>query len=938
MATIHVDGRAYEVDGADNLLQACLSLGLDVPYFCWHPAMGSVGACRQCAVKQYKDADDTQGKLVMSCMTPASDGSWIAIEDEEARDFRASVVEWLMINHPHDCPVCEEGGHCHLQDMTVMTGHDRRRYRFRKRTHRNQYLGPFIAHEMNRCITCYRCVRFYNDYAGGGDLGAFGANDNVYFGRHQDGVLESVFSGNLTEVCPTGVFTDQTHSDRYTRKWDLQFAPSICHQCAVGCNTSPGERYGDIRRIENRYHGEVNRHFLCDRGRFGHGYVNRSDRPRRPEWRSQANDDSVTLEIDAALDRGADVLRSARRVIGIGSPRASLESNHQLRELVGDANFSTGIVAREQACLERMAQLNRECGLPTPTLRDAEGFDAVLVLGEDLIQSAARLGLSVRQAVLGRREELAETRGIPAWNAEAVKTLGQDSYHPMFIAYPTATGLDDIAEASWALAPDDIARLGFAIAHAIDESAPAVADLDEATHLEAERIASALLKAKRPLLIGGGSLGSLAIIEAAGNIARALARKTRDGGLILVRNEVNSTGVELLGGQPLEWALDELTSQGADAVVILENDLYHRLPRERVDPALDTAEVVVVLDHQRTATWARAHLGLPAASFAEADGTLVSLEGRAQRFFQVFDPRYIRPESRIHESWRWLHAVRAGMLRDEVADITLDAVTQACASRTPTLAGIVEAAPGADYRVEGLKLAREPHRYSGRTAMRANINVNEPRTPQDADTPFTFSMEGYNGFDRPRKDVAFAWAPGWNSPQAWNKFTDEVGGHLRAGDPGVRLLHPQPGEYDYAHEIPASFTRRDGQWQLIVLPRLFGGEEMSSRAAPIEERAAPATLSISADDAQRLGVADGASLTLQTDGGRVSLPLRLDSALPAGIVGVPAGLDAALVSGAWATLFMSPEAGSRSTSPESGSHANDESHRDERPNGGEERP
>ena len=170
---------------------------------------------------------------------------------------------------------------------------------------------------------------------------------------------------------------------------------------------------------------------------------------------------------------------------------------------------------------------------------------------------------------------------------------------------------------------------------------------------------------------------------------------------------------------------------------------------------------------------------------------------------------------------------------------------------------------------------------------------------------------------------------------------------MRAGDPGVRLLHPQPGEYDYAHEIPASFTRRDGQWQLIVLPRLFGGEEMSSRAAPIEERAAPATLSISADDAQRLGVADGASLTLQTDGGRVSLPLRLDSALPAGIVGVPAGLDAALVSGAWATLFMSPEAGShsmspesgsRSTSPESGSHANDESHRDERPNGGEERP
>ncbi|MCP1368031.1 2Fe-2S iron-sulfur cluster-binding protein, partial [Halomonas sp. BBD48] len=141
MATIHVDGKAYEVDGSDNLLQACLSLGLDIPYFCWHPAMGSIGACRQCAVKQYKDADDTKGMLVMSCMAPAKDDTIISIDDDEARDFRESVIEWLMINHPHDCPVCEEGGHCHLQDMTVMTGHDRRRYRFRKRTHRNQYLG-----------------------------------------------------------------------------------------------------------------------------------------------------------------------------------------------------------------------------------------------------------------------------------------------------------------------------------------------------------------------------------------------------------------------------------------------------------------------------------------------------------------------------------------------------------------------------------------------------------------------------------------------------------------------------------------------------------------------------------------------------------------------------------------------------------------------------
>ncbi|HAP3160698.1 2Fe-2S iron-sulfur cluster binding domain-containing protein, partial [Escherichia coli] len=199
MATIHVDGKEYEVNGADNLLEACLSLGLDIPYFCWHPALGSVGACRQCAVKQYQNAEDTRGRLVMSCMTPASDGTFISIDDEEAKQFRESVVEWLMTNHPHDCPVCEEGGNCHLQDMTVMTGHSFRRYRFTKRTHRNQDLGPFISHEMNRCIACYRCVRYYKDYADGTDLGVYGAHDNVYFGRPEDGTLESEFSGNLVE-------------------------------------------------------------------------------------------------------------------------------------------------------------------------------------------------------------------------------------------------------------------------------------------------------------------------------------------------------------------------------------------------------------------------------------------------------------------------------------------------------------------------------------------------------------------------------------------------------------------------------------------------------------------------------------------------------------------------------------------------------------------
>src|SRR5512133_2745601 len=143
MIKIQIDGKTYEVQAGANLLETIISLGLDLPYFCYHPAMGSVGACRQCAVIKYAGAEDKKGKIIMSCMEPVSDQMIVSIEEPEARDFRKGVIEGLMTNHPHDCPVCDEGGECHLQDMTVMTGHNYRRFPFRKRTFTSQNLGPF---------------------------------------------------------------------------------------------------------------------------------------------------------------------------------------------------------------------------------------------------------------------------------------------------------------------------------------------------------------------------------------------------------------------------------------------------------------------------------------------------------------------------------------------------------------------------------------------------------------------------------------------------------------------------------------------------------------------------------------------------------------------------------------------------------------------------
>lgn len=881
MATIHVDGNAYEVDGADNLLQACLSLGLDIPYFCWHPALGSVGACRQCAVKQYTDENDTRGRIVMSCMTPASDKTWISIDDEESKAFRESVVEWLMTNHPHDCPVCEEGGHCHLQDMTVMTGHNKRRYRFTKRTHQNQDLGPFISHEMNRCIACYRCVRYYKDYAGGEDLGVYGAHDNVYFGRVEDGTLESEFSGNLVEVCPTGVFTDKTHSERYNRKWDMQFAPSICQQCSVGCNISPGERYGELRRIENRFNGSVNHYFLCDRGRFGYGYVNSKDRPRQPSAAGQ------TLSIDAALDQAAALLKG-RTVIGIGSPRASVESNFALRELVGAERFYSGIAADELANLHLIRDLLADGPLPTPSLRDMEECDAVFVLGEDLTQTAPRIALSLRQAARGKATEIAANNRIPEWHQLAVQNIGQRALNPLFIATPAATRLDDMAAECVHAAPDDLARLGFAVAHALDASAPAVEGLDAEAAALAQRIADALLASQRPLIVAGASLGSRALIEAAGNIAKALKNRAKEGGLSLVVAEANSMGAALLGGASLDAALDALNQGQADAVVILENDLYRRADAARVDAALKAAKAVIVADHQQTATTAKAHVLFSAASFAESDGTLINNEGRAQRFFQVFDPTYYDATHLVREGWRWMRALQSTQQGTALDWENLDQVTAACAALSPQLAAIEHAAPKAEFRIRGMKLAREPHRYSGRTSMRANISVHEPRQPQDHDSPFAFSMEGYAGTAEERQQIPFAWSPGWNSPQAWNKFQDEVGGHLRAGDPGVRLFDAPTNSLTWFN-APALRVLPAGQWQVVALHHLFGSEELSVRAEPVQKRLEAAYVALGSDAASRLGFSEGQAIHFTVAGQALCLPLRIRDELADGVLGLPAG-------------------------------------------------
>ena len=892
--TIYIDGAPHEVEDGQNLLEACVELRLNVPYFCWHPAMGSAGACRQCAVTQYANEQDTRGRIVMSCMTPVQKDMRISLGDAGSTEFRESVIEGLMTNHPHDCPVCDEGGECHLQDMTLMTGHDYRSYRFEKRTYRNQDLGPFINHEMNRCIQCYRCVRFYRDYAGGEDLQEFASKNHVSFGRFEDGALESEFSGNLVEVCPTGVFTDASQKQHYTRRWDLSMSPSVCQHCGVGCNITPGERYGAVRRVRNRYNGEVNGFFLCDRGRYGYEFINSEKRVRKVLRRVSAEaiekGQGPFEEISKAdaLKEIGTLLKDRNRVIGVGSGRASIESNFALRELVGEDRFFMAANTVDHGLTQEILDILCNGGVETPSLRDIGEAEAVLVLGEDLTNVAPMMALQVRQAV--RNVPRAESRklGIPDWNDIAVREVVQQAKGPFYSATVDATKLDDVATKTLRAAPQDIARLGYAIAHAIDSTAPDLSDLDDATRSLAAEIAAALRGVKNAVIISGPSLRSEEVVRAAANVAFALQRNGHAVKLAYTALECNTMGLGLLDGGTLDQAAQAIREGKADTLVVLESNLFRHIDEATVDAMLSGVKTIISLVHTIGKTSSRAHYLLPVGTFAESDGTVVNNEGRAQRHFQAFVP-----EGDIQESWRWLFELQQAAGREGLGtEITLDLVLDALAAKEPDLAEAESLVPDAMFRIGGRKIPRQSHRYSGRTAMRANIKVSEDGVPQDTDSPYGFTMEGF-GRKTPPQLVASFWSPGWNSPQAVTRFQEEVGGPLRGGDPGVRLIEPEAGEQlGYYTPAAAAFVPKTNERLIVPLYHIYGSDELSALSPPVAERA-PAMLyvAVNAEDGEALqAMRDGDSVELTLNDQVLRLPIRLRPDLPKGTVGLPVGL------------------------------------------------
>jgi NADH-quinone oxidoreductase subunit G len=880
MPEIIIDGKVHEVSRDRNLLEAILLLGYDLPYFCWHPALGSVGSCRQCAIRKFRNPEDSNGQIVMSCMEPVTDNLRISLREPGVEEFRKNVIEWLMTNHPHDCPICDEGGECHLQDMTVMTGHAYRRFRYKKRTYNNQYLGPCINHEMNRCIQCYRCVRFYNDYAGGDDLQVFSAHNHVYFGRHEDGVLESEFSGNLVEVCPTGVFTDKTLKNHYTRKWDFTSSPSVCHHCSLGCNVLGGERYGTLRRILSRYNEKVNGYFICDRGRFGYDFVNGEQRLRNPMVARDS--DTKPVSSKEALVKISKAIGDGNQVIGVGSPRASVESNFALRKLVGEDHFYNGIAGQENKLIQTAIDFLRNGPVRTPSLKEIENCDAVIIIGEDVTNTAPMIDLALKQSVHLQPLKKIEKAGIPSWHDSAVREYIQNERGPLYIVTPQKTKLDGIASGCFHKDPVKLIHLIDSIAYQLDKSLLKPDEKSDGENVISE-IAAALAEAERPLVIAGTSLGSEEMLRAAINLSLALHHVNKNTEIAFVFPECNTLGVGMLEPKSLQDAI--VTKDKFETLIIVENDLFRRMPQGEVTSFLSRFKNVIVVDHTSNETTEKANVVLPGGTFAEADGTLVNNEGRAQRFFQVQ-----AAGDDVQETWRWIvQTGESGGLETFKNWKSLDDVILAIEDELPLFKGISKAAPLAKHRINNQKMPRAPHRYSGRTAMFANRKVNEPRPPKDDDSPYSFTMEGFNR-KLPANETPFYWSPGWNSVQSINKFKIEVGGELHKQDPGVRLIEPTRGStLSYLTRSSNGVAKEEKKWRLIPVHYIFGSEEMSIKSDALVQRSPGPFCMVNAVEASNLGISDGEPISFTAHDQQISLAAVLDAGWPERTLGFSSG-------------------------------------------------
>jgi len=389
VVSLTIDDVPVSVPKGTLLIEAAKQAGVLVPHYCYHPGLPVAGVCRMCLVEVEKAP-----KLQIACATQVADGMVVRTRSGQAKSGRTGVLELLLINHPLDCPICDQAGECELQDFTFQEGRPASRYSptYPKRFNPVEDFGPDVLYVPNRCILCTRCVRFMEDVAREPVLNVSERGDRAFIGVHPDAQLDHPWSGNVVDLCPVGSLLSKDFLHK-ARAWELDKTASVCTGCSQGCNVTLDLRDETVVRIRPRPNLEVNRYFICDHGRANYRWMNRGDRVEAPLVR--AGGELKAVDWDEALDRARTILAGAGgSAVALVSPAASTEALYLARKLLGRFAWTGAfeVVMGEEAPLAGVPNLALRAER-APNARGAE----LLGYGRDY---AAALKAAERAAVV----------------------------------------------------------------------------------------------------------------------------------------------------------------------------------------------------------------------------------------------------------------------------------------------------------------------------------------------------------------------------------------------------------------------------------------------------------------------------------------------------------------------------------------------------------
>jgi len=625
MLKIEIDGQSLEVAQGSTIIEAADAAGISIPRFCYHKKLSIAANCRMCLVDVEKAP-----KPLPACATPVAEGMKIATHSAKAIAAQKGVMEFLLINHPLDCPICDQGGECDLQDLAVGYGGDVSRYQEMKRVVLDKNIGPLIATEMTRCIHCTRCVRFGQELGGMMELGATGRGEHMRIGTYVAQSVDSELSGNMIDLCPVGALTSKPF--RYSaRTWELNDMPSVSPHDCVGANLNVQVRRNKVMRVLPRENEDVNEIWLADRDRFSYEALNSSERLLKPMIREKGmwRETDWSTALNVAVD-GMQKVIAAHGPQGIGalaSPMSTVEEFYLLQKLVralGSGNVDHRLRQRDFSD-DAEAPLFPYIGLP---IRELEAVDAALLIGSNIRKDQPLLGLRLRKAFL------------------------HDAL--LFAVNPVDYDFNFDLKAKVIVDPASLPAVLARIARALAESTkaelpPEVVTLASGIPSEAERAIAAGLKGANHASV---LVGNIAMAHPQAALLRSLADLIAElsGAHLGLLPEANGAGGWLAGCLPQRGAngaavqpegrnAQEMFAQPLKGYFIFGNEpQLDCVDGKLAQTALRQAGCVVAFSAFKSSLSEVAHVLLPLTPFTETDGTFVNAEGRFQSFYAAVTP------------------------------------------------------------------------------------------------------------------------------------------------------------------------------------------------------------------------------------------------------------------------------------------------------------